>query len=86
MYSEFKIRPDKFENTENQINSIEEFENAYSIELRDFNSAGVVAANQGLPLSKMNKHTYEVYAEQIQVAKTQRDLCKQAIQTLVSKL
>jgi hypothetical protein len=31
MYSEFKFRPDKFENTENQINSIEEFENAYNL-------------------------------------------------------
>ena len=86
MYSEFENNPDKFENTKNPINSIEDFENAYSIELRDFNSAGVVAANQGLPLSKMDKHTYEVYGEQIQVAKTQRDLCKNAIETLVSKL
>ncbi len=63
-----------------------EFEDAYSIELRDFNSAGVVAANQGVPLSKMNRNTYEVYGEKIQVAKEQRDLCKQTIEELVSKL
>ncbi|MEQ8363972.1 MAG: ParA family protein [Cyclobacteriaceae bacterium] len=86
MYSEYSNNPDKFETSTATINNIADFESAYSIELRDFNSAGVVAANQGLPLSKMDKHTYEVYGEKIQVAKEQRDLCKQAIESLVSKL
>lgn len=86
MYSEFQKNPDKFETAAEDIDNIEEFERAYSIELRDFNSAGVVAANQGLPLSKMDKHVYEVYGERIQVAKEQRDLCKAAIESLVSKL
>lgn len=86
MYEEFINNPDKFENMGEGINNIAAFEKSYSIELRDFNSAGVVAANQGLPLSKMDKHTYEVYGEQIQVAKTQRDLCKKAIEDLVGNL
>lgn len=86
MYSEFLNNPDKFEDVTVKINNIREFEDAYSIELRDFNSAGVVAANQGLPLSKMDKHSYEVYGETIQVAKEQRDLCKEAIEGLVSRL
>ncbi len=86
MYSEFKSNPDKFEDSDQKISNIKEFESVYSIELRDFNSAGVVAANQGLPLSKMDKHTYEVYGEKIQVAKDQRDLCKSAIESLVGML
>jgi hypothetical protein len=86
MYSEFQNNPDKFEAVPNPIKNMTDFENFYSIELRDFNSAGVVAANQGLPLSKMDRHTYEVYGETIQVAKDQRELCKQAIEELVSKL
>lgn len=86
MYSEFTRYPDKFEGSRSPINNISEFENAYSIELRDFNSAGVVAANQGLPLSKMNQHTYEVYGEVIQVAKEQREKCKAAIESIVSRL
>lgn len=86
MYSEFQNNPDKFVDTVEDINDIDDFEAAYSIELRDFNSAGVVAANQGLPLSKMNKHTYKVYGETIQVEKEQRRLCKEAIEGLVSKL
>lgn len=86
MYSEFLKNPDKFEPTVTDVKNIEDFEKAYSIELRDFNSAGVVAANQGLPLSKMTKHVYEVYGQSIQVAKEQRDLCKSAIEELVQKL
>lgn len=86
MYSEYQNNPDKFQATSETINSLEDFERVYSIELRDFNSAGVVAANQGLPLSKMDSHTYEVYGETIQVAKEQRDLCKETIENLVSKL
>ncbi|MEH2228475.1 MAG: hypothetical protein V7K71_02370 [Nostoc sp.] len=58
----------------------------YSAELRDFNSAGVVAANQGIPLSKMDKNIYYVYEERIQVAKEQREECRKTIGNLVSKL
>lgn len=86
MYSEFNKNPDKFEGRAHTVSNMEEFEMAYSIELRDFNSAGVVAANQGLPLSKMDRHTYEVYGEKIQVAKEQRDKCKEAIVGFVKKL
>lgn len=86
MYSEFQKNPDKFEDTGTTVGSVSDFEATYSIELRDFNSAGVVAANQGLPLSKMDKHTYEVYGEKIQVAKEQRDKCKEVIEGFVAKL
>lgn len=86
MYDEYKKSPDKFENLGSTADDIQEFEDIYSIELRDFNSAGVVAANQGIPLSKMDKNVYEVYGEKIQVAKTQRDLCKETIEMLVGKL
>lgn len=88
MYEEYKKNPDRFiENTSNtEINSQETFEAVYSVELRDFNSAGVVAANQGIPLSKMDRNIYHVYGERIQVAKEQRELCKETIQNLVTKL
>lgn len=86
MYDEYKNDPGRFVESSTIINNAFDFEKAYSIELRDFNSAGVVAANQGLPLSKMDRHTYTVYGEQIQVAKDQRELCKGAIQDLVQRL
>ena len=77
---------DNYEKPEKTQDSQESFEALYSAELRDFNSAGVVAANQGIPLSKMDKNIYHVYNERIQVAKEQRELCRTTIENLVSRL
>lgn len=86
MYDEYKNNPGRFIGSNSVVNNQADFENEFSMELRDFNSAGVVAANQGIPLSKMDKHTYYVYGEKIQVSKEQRELCKKVIIDLVSKL
>jgi len=87
MFSEYKQNKNRFVDNELNIDTQEQFEEAYSCELRDFNSAGVVAANQGLPLSQMlDKGRYTVYEEEIQVSKLQRDLCHQVIEKLVAKL
>lgn len=88
MYDEYCKNPDRFIDNKiaQKLGDRDSFENVYSEELRDFNSAGVVAANQGIPLSKMDKHTYQVYGENIQVSKEQRDACKDTIQKLVRRL
>jgi len=86
MYGEYKKDPNRFVESKSEVNNQEDFEGEFSMELRDFNSAGVVAANQGIPLSKMDKNIYHVYGERIQVAKEQRDLCKSVIIDLVSRL
>jgi cellulose biosynthesis protein BcsQ len=86
MYEEYCNAIDRFVEARTTVTSLDEFEREFSVELRDFNSAGVVAANQGLPLSKMDQHTYKVYGEKIQVSKKQRTLCKGAIEELVSRL
>ncbi|MDX1838841.1 ParA family protein [Legionella taurinensis] len=86
MYEEYEDNRQWFRNHEDPINSQDEFEKEFTIELRDFNSAGVVASNSGIPLSEMQEHTYKVYGESIQVAKEQREKCKEAIEALVAKL
>jgi cellulose biosynthesis protein BcsQ len=86
MYEEYGKSPDRFIKNESSVHNQEDFENLYSVELRDFNSAGVVAANQGIPLSKLDRTRYEVYGEDIQVSKNQRELCHKAITALVNKL
>lgn len=86
MYEEHCKNPERFISTDSVINNQDDFEKAFSVELRDFNSAGVVAANKGIPLSKMDKHEYQVYGEKIQVSKEQRKLCKDAVHGLVSRL
>lgn len=86
MYEEYVNASSRFISSTHAITNQEDFENSFSFELRDFNSAGVVAANQGIPLSKMDKYTYEVYSETIQVSKDQRELCRDTIERLVQKL
>ncbi len=87
MYNEYLKKSSRFVNVQSSnVSNQDEFEQKYSVELRDFNSAGVVAANQGIPLSKMDKNIYHVYSEKIQVSKDQRDLCKKTIEDLVNRL
>ncbi len=88
MFQEFSENPNRFLNHEDVLKSHEAFEKTYSIELRDFNSAGVVSANQGLPLSKMqNCRRYTVYsAKDIHVSDDQRKCCLEVIESLVERL
>jgi cellulose biosynthesis protein BcsQ len=86
MYEEYLNASDRFISSSKSITNQTDFENSFSFELRDFNSAGVVAANQGIPLSKMDRNTYKVYGETIQVSKKQREFCRDTIQNLVKKL
>ncbi|STX41823.1 Septum formation inhibitor-activating ATPase [Legionella donaldsonii] len=86
MYQEYRDNKKWFRDHSNDISSQDDFEQEFTIELRDFNSAGVVASNSGIPLSAMDNHTYKIYDEIIQVAKEQRDKCKETIETLVAKL
>lgn len=86
MYEEYTKHPDRFNPINRVLKDQIEFEKEYSSELRDFNSAGVVAANQGIPLSKMVRNVYIVYNETIQVSKEQREKCKETIEHLVQRL
>ena len=86
MYEQFEKYPDRFTSVGQQVTDEKEFVKKYSYELRDFNSAGVVAANQGIPLSKMVRDNYTVYNMNIQVAKQQREKCKETIEHLVQRL
>lgn len=86
MYEEYKKNPHRFISNGSPVHNQKDFENLYSVELRDFNSAGVVAANQGIPLSRLDRTHYQVYGEDIQVSEEQRKLCRDAITALVTKL
>lgn len=86
MYEEYSKASNRFISSDHLIENQQDFEKSFSCELRDFNSAGVVAANQGIPLSKMDRYTYEVYGETIQVSKEQRNFCRKTIENLVEKL
>ncbi len=87
MFIEYQKNKNRFVDGDNSNYDRKEFEDTYSCELRDFNSAGVVAANQGLPLSQMlGERRYTVYNQEIQVSEDQRKLCHAVIEKLVKRL
>jgi CRISPR/Cas system CSM-associated protein Csm5 (group 7 of RAMP superfamily) len=86
MYAEYQNHPDRFTSIGSPVEDQGKFAKEYSSELRDFNSAGVVAANQGIPLSKLSRNAYIVYGQSIQVSKDQREKCKETIEQLVKRL
>jgi cellulose biosynthesis protein BcsQ len=89
MYKEYKKDPARFSNYSKGSSPLpfEDFQKQYVFELRDFNSAGVVAANQGLPLNEIaDQRVYEVYGKSIQVSKDQGELCKKVIEDLANRL
>ena len=88
MYEEFKkdIKGEKFVDKNILILNERIFCDEFAFELRDFNSAGVVASNLGIPLEKMVNLKYEVYGDSIQVAKDQSKACTETIKKLVNKL
>ena len=85
MYEVYKSNPVWFRDPSIKINDRDGFEKEFSIELRDFNSAGVISSNKGIPLIKMTA-VHEVYGEDIQVSKEQREKCSRVIEEIVSRL
>lgn len=87
MYGEYKRNRSRFVDGEKNDYDEQEFTKEYSCELRDFNSAGVVSANQGLPLSKMlNRGKYTVYNQELSIADDQIKKCHETIKKIVKRL
>ncbi|OYU19899.1 MAG: ATPase [Rhodobacteraceae bacterium PARR1] len=63
LYSEFVADPARFSVKPNAATSRQEFLSLYVGELRDFNTAGVVAAHHGTPLSRMRQDYYPVHSD-----------------------
>ena len=61
LYHEYVANPSRFSPRSINIQNKADFLNAYVGELRDFNTAGVVAAHHGSPLSRMKQDYYPVH-------------------------
>ncbi|WP_026962024.1 ParA family protein [Alicyclobacillus herbarius] len=83
---QFQKNPDRFTPRDSSINTLHEFVANYHIDLRDFNSAGVVAANQGIPLTEMRPGRFNLYGETAQVNPDQIEKCRAAIEDVVNRL
>ncbi len=66
LYTAYQAYPNRFSAPAEQVNNVAQFRTAYSLPLRDFNTAGVVAAHLGTPLSQL-RDGYQVHAYTVQV-------------------
>ncbi|MHC5767291.1 MAG: hypothetical protein ACYTXI_17030 [Nostoc sp.] len=69
-----------------EINTEERFREQFVYELRDFNSAGVVAAHQGRLLKDLQETTYEVHEEQIPLDRGRIKTCSESVDAIVKLL
>ena len=87
LYEEFKAFPDRFSLRTSKPTTKEEFLQLYIGELRDFNTAGVVAAHHGTPLSRMRQDYYSVHEDpEVKVNKSQITAGLKAVNSIVTKI
>lgn len=87
LYSEYRSNINRFSTRASVSNTRKEFLKEYVGELRDFNTAGVVAAHHGTPLSKMRQDYYPVHNDpDVKVNKEQLRVGLYAIDSVVDKI
>lgn len=87
LYSEYILNPTRFSPRPTLATDKKNFLSMYVGELRDFNTAGVVAAHHGTPLSKMRQDYYPVHNDpDVKVNKSQLNMGLTAVDTVVHRI
>ena len=79
LYAAYQSHPTFFTQRTKQPKSKKAFRKDYSIALRDFNTAGVVASHLGRPLSTMPQGYYKVHGTDVKVNSSQVTECEKAL-------
>lgn len=86
LFAQFTAAPSRYTARNFAITKTSAFTKAYVYELRDFNTAGVVAAHHGKLVSSLVESTYDVHGSDITVDKRRVADAQIALDELVSKL
>jgi len=84
LYSQFGQHPQYFTSRPVPIGDINEFREQYGVSLRDFNTAGVVAAHLGCPLSDLAGGHHFVHGHEVQVNGARVKECEDALDELLA--
>jgi cellulose biosynthesis protein BcsQ len=84
LFSAYRTHPIFFTPRTTIPTTVTEFRSQYSVALRDFNTAGVVAAHLGRPLSSMKQGYYPVHGTDVKVNTSQVTECETALDNLLS--
>jgi hypothetical protein len=85
LYFQYLSTPTRYTNR-GPIHDQENFKTNYIYELRDFNSAGVVAAHLGKPLSRLSGSTYQVHGNEVSLDRGRIRACSDSIHAVVRLL
>src|SRR5262249_55840536 len=86
LYTAYQQHPNRFTNPTTPIHNTQAFRAVYSIPLRDFNTAGVVSAHLGMPVSRLRDQYYTVHNSNVRVESGQIRECRNAIDQVVGRL
>jgi hypothetical protein len=83
LFTQFGRHPRYFTPRQVPVGNVATFRDQYSVSLRDFNTAGVVAAHLGRPLSHLPGGYYDVHGQQVQVNAARVQECQDALDDLL---
>ena len=86
LYAAYQAHPGYFTDRPQIPTSLAEFRNSFSVPLRDFNTAGVVAAHLGQRLSQLTGTHYIVHGTPVQLIRDRVNECLNAIDSVVNLL
>lgn len=86
LFRQYQAAPHFFTTRMARAKNLQEFRDLYSVALRDFNTAGVVAGHLGRPLSQLTGGYYNVHGHSIQIKDARVVECQSAVDSLINML
>ncbi|MEN5189757.1 ParA family protein [Luteimonas sp. TWI596] len=86
LFNAYLAHPGYFTRRTVSARTVDDFKTKYSVALRDFNTAGIVAAHKGVPLSRLQGGYHQVHGSQVQINSIRVQECIDAIDLLVRTL
>lgn len=86
LFNAYSLHPGYFTPRTAAARTVGEFKNKYSVPLRDFNTAGIVAAHKGRPLSQLDGGYHQVHGSAVQINAQRVQECLAAVDALVNEL
>lgn len=83
LFQAYCSMPSYFTNRGHTARNVQDFRQTYSVALRDFNTAGVVSAHLGRPLSQLAGGHYLVHGHRIQINAERVAECQRAVDSLI---
>lgn len=86
LFQAYQTHPAYFASRQTVAKNVAEFRSLYSVALRDFNTAGVVSAHLGCPLTQLQGGNHIIHGRTVQVNAERVNDCKTALDGLVSMI